>query len=180
MPNMDNNIEDDNKIRVIGETQWLKTEDIISIDDNNEAHPVTAEDTTIINDSDKADPLATEDIINTPDNVQTHVTNLRNNHPHLTIGPTTKEANDKAVSTSSLARCPNRLLALKPNNNNQNHHALNGLRATENHAHLDQERQHQTTTYANTYACLTKDGKYSRTHCHGRSQSPINWGRNRK
>jgi hypothetical protein len=56
--------------------------DITSSDDNDEAHLVIMEDIIIIiNDTDDTDPLATEDIINTPDNVQTPRTDLRNNHP---------------------------------------------------------------------------------------------------
>jgi hypothetical protein len=112
---------------------------------------VATEDTIIINDNNNTDPLATENIINTPDNTQTPETDLRNNHPHQTIGHTTKEANDKGISTSSLARCSNWLFVFKANNNNQHPRAWNGLGVTENHAHSDQERQHQITPRANAH-----------------------------
>jgi hypothetical protein len=133
-------------------TDPLQTVDTNNITDNDEPHPVTTEDIIIINDIDTTDPLATVDIINTPDNVQTPETDPPSNHPHQTIGHTTKEADDKATSTSSLARCSNRLFVLKANNNNQHLHAWNGLGATENHAHFNQERRHQTSPCANTHA----------------------------
>jgi hypothetical protein len=132
--------------------QSLETEDIITIDDNDEARPAPTADTIIINDNDETDPLATEDIINTPDNVETPETDLPSNHPYQTIGHTTKEVDDKAIPTSSLARCSSRLFVLKANSNNQHLHAWNGLGATETHAHFDQARQHQTTPCANTDA----------------------------
>jgi hypothetical protein len=150
--NNDISIKDDKKIRSIDETPSLETEDITSIDDNDEAHPGTMEDTIIINDNNETDPLVAEDLINTPDNVQTPETDLRNYHPHQTRGHTTKEAIDKAISTSLLARCSDRLLVRKANNNNQHLHAWNGLGVTDHHAHFDQERQHQTTPCANTHA----------------------------
>jgi hypothetical protein len=72
---------------------------------------------------------------------------LRNNHPHKTIGHTTKEANDKATSTSSLAHCSNRLFVLKDNNKNQHLHTWDGFGATDHHAHFDQD-----SPCANTHA----------------------------